>query len=208
MGLSDDAGFAKYHHVLNRAVWSPLQLSRVLLILLIEHLAQDDEPLVFGIDETLERRRGSRMSAKGVFRDAVRSSETHLVRASGLRWASLMWLTHIPCRRYSSRSRLQLSRTKRLTISHTTSRDATLSVQSPYFSFVAIPGTQSVFAAGPVQEAGLDARVTTGRRRSNVLARWRKRDIVLAVYSQTLNDLQGVLLMFIRVGVRGLKERR
>ena len=31
MGLSDDAGFAKYHHVLSRAVWHPLQLSRVLL---------------------------------------------------------------------------------------------------------------------------------------------------------------------------------
>ena len=83
MGLSDDAGFAKYHQVLNRAVWSPLQMSRVLLI---EHLAQDDEPLVFGIDETLERRRGSRINAKGVFRDAMRSTESHLVRASGLRW--------------------------------------------------------------------------------------------------------------------------
>ena len=96
MGLSDEAGFAKYHHVLNRAVWSSLQMSRVLLVLLIEHLTQDDEPLVFGIDETLERRRGSRISAKGVFRDAVRSSESHLVRASGLRWVSLMWLAHIP----------------------------------------------------------------------------------------------------------------
>ncbi len=96
MGLSDDAGFAKYHHVLNRAVWHPLQLSRVLLMLLIEHLAREGEPLVFGIDETLERRRGSRISAKGIFRDAVRSTESHLVRASGLRWVSLMWLTHIP----------------------------------------------------------------------------------------------------------------
>ena len=65
-------------------------------MLLVEHLAQDGEPLVFGIDETLERRRGSRISAKGVFRDAVRSSESHLVRASGLRWVSLMWLAHIP----------------------------------------------------------------------------------------------------------------
>ena len=71
-------------------------MSRVLLVLLIEHLAQGDEPLVFGIDETLERRRGSRISARGVFRDAVRSSESHLVKASGLRWVSLMWLTHIP----------------------------------------------------------------------------------------------------------------
>ena len=96
MGLSDEAGFAKYHHVLNRAIWSPLQLSRVLLMLLIGHLAKEDKPLVFGIDETLERGWGRRISAKGIFRDAVRSTETHKVRASGLHWVSLMWLTHIP----------------------------------------------------------------------------------------------------------------
>ena len=96
MGLSDDDGFAIYHHVLNRAVWSSLRLSRVLLTLLIQHLAQGDGPLVFGIDETIERRRGSRIKAKGIYRDAVRSSDSHLVKASGLRWISLMWLTTIP----------------------------------------------------------------------------------------------------------------
>ena len=42
MGLSDDKGFARYHHVLNRAEWSPLQLSRVLLSLLLQHLDQGD----------------------------------------------------------------------------------------------------------------------------------------------------------------------
>ena len=78
MGLSDDDGFAKYHHVLNRATWSSLRLSRVLLTLLIQHLAQGDGPLVFGIDETIERRRGSRIKAKGIYRDAVRSSDSHL----------------------------------------------------------------------------------------------------------------------------------
>ena len=46
MGLGDDRGFAKYHHVLNRAVFSPLQLSRVLLTLLVRHLGRDDEPMV------------------------------------------------------------------------------------------------------------------------------------------------------------------
>ncbi len=96
MGLSDDDGFAIYHHVLNRAVWSSLRLSRVLLTLLIQHLAQGDGPLVFGIDETIERRRGSRIKAKGIYRDAVRSGDSHLVKASGLRWISLMWLTDIP----------------------------------------------------------------------------------------------------------------
>ena len=96
MGLSDDSGFAKYHHVLNRAVFSPLKLGRGLLLLLVSHLAQDDEPMVFGIDETIERRRGRRISALGVYRDAVRSSESHLVKTTGLRWISLMWLAAIP----------------------------------------------------------------------------------------------------------------
>ncbi len=96
MGLSDDSGFAKYHHVLNRAVFSPLQLSRVMLLLVVQRLAQRDETLVFGIDETIERRWGRRIKARGIYRDAARSSESHLVKASGLRWISLMWLANIP----------------------------------------------------------------------------------------------------------------
>ena len=95
-GLSDDTGFARYHHVLNRAKWSPLKLSRVLLLLLIQWLGQGGGPLVFGIDETLERRRGKRIKAKGIYRDGVRSSGSHFVKASALRWVSLMWLTTIP----------------------------------------------------------------------------------------------------------------
>ena len=96
MGLGGDYGFAKYHHVLNRAVFSPLQLSRVLLLLLVQHLGRDGDPMVFGIDETIERRRGRRISALGVYRDAVRSSESHVVKTTGLRWISLMWLANIP----------------------------------------------------------------------------------------------------------------
>ena len=66
-GLSDDAGFAMYHHFLNRTVFSSLQLSRVLLVLLIQHLARSDEPMVLGIDETIERSRGRRINALGVY---------------------------------------------------------------------------------------------------------------------------------------------
>ena len=73
-----------------------MQLGRTLLWLLLQHLDQGDGPLVFGIDETLERRRGGRIKAKGIYRDAVRSSGSHFVKASGLRWISLMWLTPIP----------------------------------------------------------------------------------------------------------------
>ena len=96
MGLSENPSYALYHHVLNRAVWSSLQVSRVLLSLLIRYLDTGDGPLVFGIDESVERRRGQRITAKGIYRDAVRSSASHFVKASGLRWVSLMWLAHIP----------------------------------------------------------------------------------------------------------------
>ena len=96
MGRSDHRDYARYHEVLNRAVWSPRQAARILLMLLLQHLDHGDAPLVFGIDETLERRRGPRIKARGIYRDAVRSSRHQLVRASGLRWISLMWLGHVP----------------------------------------------------------------------------------------------------------------
>ena len=96
MGLSEETSFALYHHVLNRAVWSSLKASRVLLSLLIRHLDTGDGPLVFGIDETVERRWGKWIVAKGIYRDAVRSSASHFVKTGGLRWISLMWLAPIP----------------------------------------------------------------------------------------------------------------
>ncbi len=96
MGRSGDLNYARYHHVLNRAAWSPLAASQVLLRLLLQHLDHGDGPLVFGIDETLERRQGPKIGALGVYRDAVRSSRSYTVKASGLRWVSLMWLGHIP----------------------------------------------------------------------------------------------------------------
>ena len=46
--------------------------------------------------ETLERRRGAKIKGRGIYRDAVRSSRSQLVKASGLRWISLMWLGHVP----------------------------------------------------------------------------------------------------------------
>ena len=96
MGRSDQDDYARYHEVLNRAVWSSRAVARVLLLLLLQHLDRGDGPLVFGIDETLERRRGAKIKARGIYRDAVRSSRHQLVKASGLRWISLMWLGHVP----------------------------------------------------------------------------------------------------------------
>jgi hypothetical protein len=96
MGLSQEPNFAKYHQVLNRAIWSPHQASGRLLRLLLRSLDQGLQPLVFGLDETIERRWGRQIRARGIYRDPVRSSQSHFVKASGLRWLSLMWLTEIP----------------------------------------------------------------------------------------------------------------
>jgi len=97
MGLSDEPHFSNYHQVLNRAVWSPRRLSEMLLALLMKHLDNDEtKPLVFGIDETIERRWGPQIAKRGIYRDAVRSSKNHFVKTSGLRWICLMWLTEIP----------------------------------------------------------------------------------------------------------------
>jgi hypothetical protein len=87
--------FHRYHRVLSRAVWSELAVGRVLLQLLIAAFAPTG-PLLFGIDETLERRCGKRIVAKGIYRDPVRSSRSHFVKASGLRWVCLMLLVPIP----------------------------------------------------------------------------------------------------------------
>jgi len=91
----EDAAFATYHRVLNRAVWSSLGASRILLGLLIVAFAPAG-PVVLGIDETLERRRGKTITATGIYRDPVRSSHGHVVKARALRWISLMLLVPIP----------------------------------------------------------------------------------------------------------------
>jgi hypothetical protein len=91
MGLAPAKSFQKYHRVLNRTVWSSLEGARLLRLLLVSILAPTG-PLVMGVADTLERRRGPKIQAKGLYRDPVRSSHSHLVNASGLRWVRLMGL--------------------------------------------------------------------------------------------------------------------
>ncbi len=95
MGLSQEKHFQNYHRVLNRAEWSCLKGSKILLNLLIKVFGLTDE-LVIGFDDTIERRRGKRIKAKGIYRDAVRSSKSFFVKTSGLRWLSFMLLTEVP----------------------------------------------------------------------------------------------------------------
>jgi DDE superfamily endonuclease len=96
MGLHQERQFQNYHRVLNRATWSSRALSRLLLRLLIQLFVPEDAPIVVGIDETIERRRGAKIAAKGIYRDPVRSSKEFFVKTSGLRWISMMLLTPIP----------------------------------------------------------------------------------------------------------------
>ena len=96
MGLNQERQFQNYHRVLNRATWSSRALSRLLLRLLVAIFVPEDAPIVVGIDETIERRRGTKIAAKGIYRDPVRSSKEFFVKTSGLRWISMMLLTPIP----------------------------------------------------------------------------------------------------------------
>jgi hypothetical protein len=93
-GNAHDPHFQNYHRVLNRARWSCHQAARLLLRLLIATFAPSG-PLLVGIDETLERRKGNQIQARGIYRDAARSSKQYLTKASGLRWISMMLLVPI-----------------------------------------------------------------------------------------------------------------
>jgi hypothetical protein len=95
MGLSEDAHFVNYHRVLSRAVYSLRAVGQTLLGVLVTTFAADGA-VVFGMDETIERRRGAKIKQKGIYRDPVRSSHSHFVKASGLRWLTVMLLAPIP----------------------------------------------------------------------------------------------------------------
>jgi hypothetical protein len=95
VGLAHLPTFQTYHRVLNRAVWSSLGASRILFGLLVTTFAPAG-PVVVGIDETIERRRGKQIGASGIYRDPVRSSRSHFVKVRGLRWICAMLLVPIP----------------------------------------------------------------------------------------------------------------
>ncbi len=95
MGLAQEKQFQRYHRVLNRAIWSSRQASQILARYLVP-LFVPNGPLLLGLDDTIERRWGRRIAARGIYRDLVRSSDSHVVKASGLRWLCLMLLVPIP----------------------------------------------------------------------------------------------------------------
>ena len=95
MGRREDGSFAKFHRVLNRNRWSSRAVAQRLFTLLVATFVPQG-PVVIGIDETIERRWGPKIKARGIYRDPVRSSHGHFVKASGLRWMVVMLLVPIP----------------------------------------------------------------------------------------------------------------
>jgi hypothetical protein len=96
LGLSHERQFQRYHRVLNRVKWSGLLVSRILVSLLIATFLVAGVPLLIAADETIERRSGEKIRAKGVFRDPLRSSKKRVVHCFGLRWISMMLLVPVP----------------------------------------------------------------------------------------------------------------
>jgi hypothetical protein len=95
MGLDRITNFTSYHQVLNRARWSSRTAARRLLELIVTTWVGDG-PVVIGVDDTIERRWGPKIAARGIYRDPVRSSKEHFVKTSGLRWLCFMVLAPIP----------------------------------------------------------------------------------------------------------------
>ncbi len=96
LGRECDPDFCTFHRILNRAAWSSRAVARQLLIVLVKALVPSGAPVVIGLDDTIERRWGTKISARGIYRDPVRSSKGHFVKASCLRWLSAMLLVKVP----------------------------------------------------------------------------------------------------------------
>src|ERR1700738_1809675 len=96
LGREQENDFPIYHGVLSRAVWSSRAVAGWVLRPLVPTFVGADATVVIGIDDTIERRWGHKISARGIYRDPVRSSKGHFVKASGLRWLSAMLLVRVP----------------------------------------------------------------------------------------------------------------
>jgi DDE superfamily endonuclease len=96
MGLHDEQDFSLFHQVLNRASWSCLTVSRLLLQLLVSTFVQAGGCVQIVIDETLERRWGRKIAKRGHYRDNLQSSKEQSVSTSGLRWVVMMLVVQVP----------------------------------------------------------------------------------------------------------------
>jgi hypothetical protein len=95
-GMAESQAYGTYHRVLNRAVWSPRALSRILLSLLIQAFVPPSASLVILVDETIEARKGRKIKNKGWFRDPVRSGIRQVNYVLGLRWIVMALVVTVP----------------------------------------------------------------------------------------------------------------
>jgi hypothetical protein len=97
LGVAGEPGFQNYHRLLNRARWSARQAAHVLLKLLVEAFAPEG-PVILGLDDTVERRRGRKLTARAIYYDAARSSKACFQKTSGLRWMCVALLVPVRSR--------------------------------------------------------------------------------------------------------------
>lgn len=95
LGLQDITNWDLYHRVLSRAKWSALRCAQSLLYALLNHFCPSCRNITIGIDDTVERRWGPKIKARGIYHDAVRSTKKFFVKTSGLRWISVMLLSEV-----------------------------------------------------------------------------------------------------------------
>src|SRR5882672_4648169 len=96
LGRDRDPDFCTFHRILNRAAWSSRAAAGRRRLALVAPVVPSGAAVGIGIDDTIERRWGPKISARGIYRDPVRSSKGHFVKASGLRWLSAMLLVRVP----------------------------------------------------------------------------------------------------------------
>jgi hypothetical protein len=95
-GNQQATNWSLFHQVLNRARWSPLAVSRQLLLLIVETFVPAGACVDLVIDETLERRWGSKISKRGHYRDSALSSKERSVSSPGLRWIVMAVVVSLP----------------------------------------------------------------------------------------------------------------
>lgn len=95
-GNEQATNWSCFHQVLNRARWSPLAVSRQLLLLIVKTFVPAEAWVELVIDETLERRWGSKISKRGHYRDSALSSRERSVSSPGLRWIVMAVVVTVP----------------------------------------------------------------------------------------------------------------
>ena len=94
-GTGRPTRLGRYHEALNRARWDSRDVARRLLLHLLAILWPSGE-VIIAVDDTIERRWGTKIKARGIYRDPVRSSQGQFVKTSGLRWLCLTVMLFVP----------------------------------------------------------------------------------------------------------------